>query len=56
MKFFGHKSQMVLDTIIPDAFDNLLNSTDAFIDGLINLDEDFVASTATPQLQSILIP
>ena len=47
---------MVLDTIIPDAFDNLLNSTDAFVDGLINLDDDFIASTATPQLQSLLIP
>ena len=56
MKFFGHKSRLVLDTIIPDAFDNMLNSTDAFIDGLINLDEDFVASTATPQLQALLIP
>ena len=47
---------MVLDTIIPDAFDNLLNSSEALIDGVVNLDEDFVASTATPQLQSILIP
>ena len=56
MKLFGHKSRMVLDTIIPDAFDNMLNSTDAFIDGLINLDADFIISTATPQLQTLLIP
>jgi hypothetical protein len=56
VKFVGIKSSKVIDSIIPEGFDNLFNSTEAFIDGLVTLDEEFIASTATPQLQAILIP
>ena len=56
VKYVGIKSSKVIDSIIPEGSINLFNSTEAFIDALVSLDEGFIASTATPQLKAVLIP
>ena len=56
VKYIGIKSSKVIDSIIPEGSINLFSSTENFIDALVSLDEGFIAKTATPQLQAIMIP
>lgn len=55
-KYFGFKTPAILDRVIPNVPENLRNSTEAFIDALINCDEEFIQATSTGALQRKLMP
>jgi hypothetical protein len=56
MKVVGFKDPKVLDSVIPDVTRNLSQSTEAFLDALINQDSDFIQETSTVSLQRVLVP
>ena len=56
MELFGCKGKGPLDAVVPDAFDKLAESTEAFLEGLAGLDEHLVAKVATAKLQGIIVP
>lgn len=54
-KIIGHKSPKLIDAVIPNLTSNLFKSTETFIEAVVNLDAEFIESTATHALQKKLI-
>lgn len=54
-KFMGYKSPNTLNSIFSGISDNLLTSTEAFVDAVIDCDEEFIKSTSTHLLHSKIL-
>jgi hypothetical protein len=54
-KIIGHKNCKILDQIIPSLSNNLLKSTESFIEAVFSLDKEFLEETATLALQKKLL-